>query len=127
TARRLPGIKTSDLKGGVMYWDGQFDDARLALALARTAAQQGALLVNYCAVTDLIYADDRVAGVRCLDSESGKEFEIRGGCVVNATGVWVDQLREKDGLAIQRPAKPMVAPSQGVHLVVDRDFLPSDH
>ncbi len=127
TAQRLPGIKTSHLKGGVMYWDGQFDDARLALALARTAAQQGALLVNYCAVTDLIYTQNRLAGVRCQDAESGKEFEVRGACVVNATGVWVDQLRAKDGLAIERPAEPMVAPSQGVHLVVDRDFLPSDH
>lgn len=127
TEERLPGIKTSHLKGGVMYWDGQFDDARLALALARTAARQGALLVNYCAVTDLIYTQDRIAGVRCQDAETGKEFELHGKCVVNATGVWVDQLREKDGQAIHRKAKPMVAPSQGVHLVVDREFLPSDH
>ena len=127
TQQCLPNIKTQHLKGGVKYWDGQFDDARLALALARTAASAGALLVNYCAVTDLIHAQDRVTGVRCQDTETGRQYVIHAKCVVNATGAWVDELREKDGNAIHRPAKPMVAPSQGVHLVVDRDFLPTDH
>jgi glycerol-3-phosphate dehydrogenase len=127
TAQCLPGIKTDGLKGGVKYWDGQFDDARLALALARTAARQGALLVNYCPVTDLIHHQGRVTGVRAQDAETGSEFSISAHCVVNATGVWVDELRQKDGAAINRVAKPMVAPSQGVHLVVDREFLPTDH
>ncbi|HEY9280458.1 MAG TPA: glycerol-3-phosphate dehydrogenase/oxidase [Eoetvoesiella sp.] len=127
TAQRLPGVNTKHLKGGVLYWDGQFDDARLALALARTAAQQGALLVNYCAVTDFIYEQNRLVGVHCQDGESGQQFDIHAKCVVNATGVWVDQLREKDCVATGRPVRPMVVPSQGVHLVVDRDFLPSNH
>lgn len=127
TALRLPGVRTRGLKGGVQYWDGQFDDARLALALAKTAAAQGALLVNYCPVTELIHDRHRVVGVCCQDAETGIGYRIRARCVVNATGVWVDELRQKDGTAIHRPTKSMVAPSQGVHLVVDREFMPSDH
>ncbi|MEO6986332.1 MAG: glycerol-3-phosphate dehydrogenase/oxidase [Paralcaligenes sp.] len=127
TEQCLPGVNMQGLKSGVKYWDGQFDDARLALALARTAATCGALLVNYCAVTDLIHEQGRVVGVRCQDEEFGTEYTLRAKCVVNATGVWVDEIRQKDGAALHRTVKPMVAPSQGVHLVVDGDFLPGDH
>jgi glycerol-3-phosphate dehydrogenase len=123
----LPTRRTAGLKGGVKYWDGQFDDARLALALARTAAARGALLVNYCAATGLIHRDGRVVGLACRDSETGASYEVRAGCVINATGVWVDEFRQRDGEAIGRPVRAMVAPSQGVHLVVDRDFLPGEH
>lgn len=115
------------LRGGVKYWDGQFDDARLALALARTAAQKGALLVNYCAATGLIHEQGKLVGLHAQDQESGRLFEIRARSVVNAAGVWVDQWRLQDGQAIGRKAEPMVAPSQGVHIVVDRSFLPGDH
>lgn len=127
TLERLPTLQPQGLKGGVQYWDGQFDDARLALALARTAARQGALLVNYCAATGLIHENGKVAGLRVRDQETGQALELKAHCVVNATGVWVDQLRVQDGQAIGRDTKPMVAPSQGVHVVVDRSFLPSDH
>ncbi len=127
TLAYLPTVQAQDLKGGVKYWDGQFDDARLALALARTAAREGALLVNYCAATGLIHEDGKLAGLHARDQETGQAFEIRANCVVNAAGVWVDQLRLLDGQAIGRDAKPMVAPSQGVHIVVDRSFLPTDH
>jgi glycerol-3-phosphate dehydrogenase len=123
----LPTARPEGLKGGVKYWDGQFDDARLALALARTAAVKGALLVNYCAAEALLHDDGRIASVRCRDGETGRSFEVRARCVVNATGVWVDQLRQEDARAIGRAVKPMVAPSQGVHAVVDREFLPGDH
>ncbi|WP_394065131.1 FAD-dependent oxidoreductase [Alcaligenes sp. WGS1538] len=123
----LPGARRSGLKGGVKYWDGQFDDARLALALARTAALHGALLVNYCPVTEIQHHEGRIAGVRCQDRESGQTYHVQTSCVVNATGVWVDRLRELDGQEGGRQARPMVAPSQGVHLVVDQDFLPGDH
>lgn len=123
----LPTARTEGLKGGVKYWDGQFDDARLALALARTAARQGALLVNYCGVTALVHEAGKVAGLHCKDAESGRDFTVRARCVVNAAGVWVDALRAQDGQATGRPVKPMVAPSQGVHVVVDRDFLAGDH
>lgn len=123
----LPGVKTQGLKGGVKYWDGQFDDARLAVTLARTAASQGALLLNYCPVTGLVHQDGKVAGVECEDAETGTPYTVLAKCVVNATGVWVDQIRQKDGAAIGRDTQAMVSPSQGVHLVVDKEFLPGDH
>jgi glycerol-3-phosphate dehydrogenase len=130
TLRLLPNARAQGLSGGVKYWDGQFNDARLALALARTAATRGALLANYCQATGLVYEDGKVAGVRCTDAETGADFQLRSRCVINATGVWVDALRQQDGTANpgdgRRPTRPMVAPSQGVHLVVDREFLAGD-
>ena len=127
TLQCLPTVQPQGLKGGVKYWDGQFDDARLALALARTATQQGALLVNYCPVTGFIHEAGQLAGVHARDEETGQTFEVRAGCIVNAAGVWVDQLRSLDGAVAGQSVTPMVAPSQGVHLVVDRSFWPSDH
>ena len=123
----LPTARAQGLKGGVKYWDGQFDDARLALALARTAAARGALVVNYCAATGLVHGKGQVAGLACQDRETGTRYELKARCVINAAGVWVDQFRQQDGKAIDRPVKPMVAPSQGVHIVVDREFLPGGH
>jgi glycerol-3-phosphate dehydrogenase len=123
----IPGVRTQGLKGGVKYWDGQFDDARLALALARTAAAQGALLINYCPVTELIHEQGRVAGLQCRDAETGAVHTLRARCVINASGVWVDQIRQMDGSATGRETQPMVAPSQGVHLVVDKEFFPGEH
>lgn len=127
TAACLPGVRREGLKGGVKYWDGQFDDARLAIALARSAAAQGALLLNYCPVVGLVHRDGRVAGVRYRLQDTGGEGQIDARCVVNATGVWVDSVRRMDDTAAGRVSRAMVMPSQGVHLVVDRDFLPGDH
>lgn len=127
TLALLPAAQPQGLKGGIKYWDGQFNDARLALALARTAAVRGALLVNYCRATDLLYQGGKVTGLLCEDSLTGQAYQIQSRCVVNAAGVWVDELRQKDGAANsadgRRPTRPMVAPSQGVHIVVDREFL----
>jgi len=123
----LPTARPEGLKGGVKYWDGQFDDARLALALARTAAAQGATVVNYCAATGLLHEHGKVVGLACQDRETGKVYELKARCVINAAGVWVDELRQMDGVAIGRRVNAMVAPSQGVHIVVDREFLPGDH
>lgn len=126
----LPTAVQQGLKGGVKYWDGQFNDARLALALARTAATRGALLVNYCRAEDLCFEAGKVAGLMCQDTQTGQQYRINSRCVVNAAGVWVDELRQKDGDANKddgrRPTRPMVAPSQGVHIVVDREFLGGD-
>ncbi len=131
TLALLPNTRHSGpagkLKGGVKYWDGQFDDARLALALARTAAARGALLINYCAATRLVYENGMVAGLQAKDQETGQTYDIKAKCVVNAAGVWVDHFRMEDGQALGRDVKPMVAPSQGVHVVVDRSFLPGNH
>jgi len=130
TLKSLPTLREQGLKGGVKYWDGQFNDARLAMALARTAASHGALLVNYCRATDLTYKDQKVSGLICRDQLGDGEFQINSRCVVNATGVWVDELRQRDGLAVPsrtgEATQAMVAPSQGVHIVVDREFLDSD-
>lgn len=119
----LPNARPDGLRGGVRYWDGQFNDARLAIVLARTAAAHGALLINYVEAVRLLYDGGRVSGVECRDSETGQTLSVGARCVVNATGVWVDGLRQVDAEALGRPARPMVAPSQGVHVVVDREFL----
>ncbi len=119
TERCLPSVQMAGLRGGVKYWDGQFNDAKLALALARSAALRGALLLNHMRATRLRYADERVCGLQAEDALTGETHTIEARCVVNATGVWVDALRAQDG-AQQR----MVAPSQGVHMVVDKKFLP---
>ncbi len=127
TRELLPGVNPRGLSGGVKYWDGQFDDARLAVLLARTAAARGALLLNHCAAVALERVASKVRGVVVQDRETGARASLRAHCVVNATGVWVDAVRDmdRDEGSPQRP--PMVAPSQGVHLIVDRRFLPGNH
>jgi glycerol-3-phosphate dehydrogenase len=145
TRQALPTVLERGLLGGIRYWDGQFDDARLAVALARTAAAHGAVVVNHLRVTGLRLEGARVRGVHARDAETGEVFEIAAGCVVNATGVWVDGLRreaafptagegtggdagqqtgQETGRASGQETAPLVTPSQGVHLVVDRAFLP---
>ena len=126
TISAIPNVIRHKLRGGVKYWDGQFDDARLAIAIARTAAQHGALLINYFAATKLTYTQGKVTGLVCTNGETGAEHTIRARCVVNAAGVWVDQFRQQDGAVNGRQVEPMVAPSQGVHMVVDREFLGGD-
>jgi glycerol-3-phosphate dehydrogenase len=117
---RAPGLHPEGLAGALHYWDGQFDDARLAVALARTAVSLGATVVNHCAAIGLSHRDGRLTGVVVEDSESGQQHLLEGRCVVNATGVWVDAVRRMD----PGSRGDLVAPSQGVHLVVDREFLP---
>ena len=130
TLAYLPTLRAQGLQGGVKYWDGQFNDARLAIVLARTAASHGALLVNYCRATGLTYDNGKVSGLLCEDQLTGNRYQLQSRCVVNATGVWVDELRQKDGLVVPgehgRATQPLVAPSQGVHMVVERDFLAAD-
>ncbi len=123
TLARLPNIKTEGLRGGVVYYDGQFDDSRLLINLATTAVEQGATLLNYTPVTGLLKdADDLVDGVQARDAESGREFTARAKVIINATGPFTDSVRRLTG----DEARPMIAPSQGAHLVLDRSFLPGD-
>ncbi len=123
TLKRLPTLKTEMLRGGVIYYDGQFDDSRLLINLAETAAEQGATLLNYVAVTALTKdAEGFVNGVTARDSESGEEFSAEAKVVINATGAFSDNLR----LQANPEAKPMIAPSQGIHLVFDRSFIAGD-
>jgi glycerol-3-phosphate dehydrogenase len=123
----MPTVRTRGLVGGVKYWDGQFDDARLACLLARTANDRGALVLNHCAATALQREGGMVRGLTACDAETGEEFKLRARCVVNAAGVWVDAVRDMDRDAKAPPKPAMVAPSQGVHLVVDRSFMPGTH
>lgn len=127
TRELLPGVAPRGLAGGVKYWDGQFDDARLAVLLARTAAARGALVLNHCPVTALVREGGKVQGVVVRDAVGGQTYTVAARCVVNATGVWVDALRDMDGDPGAPAHKPLVAPSQGVHLVVERAFLPGSH
>jgi glycerol-3-phosphate dehydrogenase len=122
TLQLLPTLEPDGLSGGVIYYDGQFDDARLAIAMARTAAEQGAAVLNYARVTDVIRAGGEVAGVVARDLESGSEYEVSARVVVNATGAWTDDVRRMDDPG----ARPVIRPSQGVHLVLPRDFLPGE-
>lgn len=122
-----PALRADRLIGGVRYWDGQFDDARVAVALARTAIRGGACVLNYCRVSELITTGTavsvrRVAGVVVEDRETGRLIPVRARCVINATGVWVDAIRKLN----DPRAEETVSPSQGVHVVVDREFFPSD-
>ncbi len=122
TIERIPNVETKNLLGGAMYHDAQFDDARLAFTLAQTAADHGATLVNYMAVVGLVKSGGMVRGVQAVDGESGRHYEPRAKVVINATGVFADAVRRLD----ERRAEAMVSPSQGVHLVLDRRFQPSD-
>lgn len=121
TLELLPTLATEGLRGGVVYYDGQFDDARLLMNLVATAAEQGATLLSYAGVTEVTQdSDGFVDGVVARDAESGETFRCRAQVVVNAGGPFCDAVRR---LADPR-VKPMIAPSQGIHLVFDRSFLP---
>ena len=119
TVRRLPGIARKNLKGGVLYHDGQFDDARLALALARTAEDHGALVLNYVRCVELTKESGRASGATVQDAETGRRFTLRAKAIVNATGIFTDSIRKSDD-----PALPdLLSVSRGTHIVVSADVL----
>lgn len=121
TITRIPTIATEGLRGGVMYYDGQFDDARMLLNMAQTAAEQGAVLLNYTRVEALLRNDsDFVDGVLAVDTESGQRHEWRAKVVLNCTGPFADTIRRFDN----PEAPPMISPSTGVHIVLSKEFLP---
>jgi glycerol-3-phosphate dehydrogenase len=120
---KIPTLSQDGLRGGVKYHDGQFDDARLLIDLATTAAQHGACLLNYARVISLRKSGEGfINGLTFHDEESGTSHTLAARCVINATGAFCDELRRADDPAV----KPMIAPSQGVHLTLPRDFLPGD-
>lgn len=122
TVSRISTIKQDGLKGGVIYHDGQFDDSRLAVNVAQTISERGGGVLNYFEVKGLIKENDKVAGVKAVDNETGEEYKIKGKAIINATGVFVDEILSMD----QPGHKNIVRPSQGVHIVIDREFLPGD-
>jgi glycerol-3-phosphate dehydrogenase len=120
TIRQLPTVEQSHLRGGISYFDGQFDDARLATTLALTLFDLGGVVANYVEVTGLTKKNEKVAGAILRDRESGAEIEVSARVVVNATGVFVDALRKMD----EAGSSKMLAVSQGAHLVLPKEFLP---
>jgi glycerol-3-phosphate dehydrogenase len=123
TLKLLPNVQTNGLRGGVIYFDGQFDDSRLLINLVATAFEQGAALLNYVHVAGVTKdADGFVNGVRAHDIETGETFSVAAKVVINATGPFTDFLRREADPA----AQPMIAPSQGIHLVFDGSFLAGD-
>jgi glycerol-3-phosphate dehydrogenase len=120
TLERLPTIKTEGLRGGVIYFDGQFDDSRLLINLVETAYEQGATLLNYAPVTEIVKdSESFAAGVKFHDAETGERFEAAAKVIVNATGPFTDVLRRQ----ADPTASPIIAASQGIHLVFDASFL----
>lgn len=118
----MPGIKAEGLKGAISYFDGKFDDARLAINIAQTATEQGATLINYMKVVRLLKQGDAVVGVETEDMITKASFKLNAKVVINATGVFVDEI-----LQMNNPnAKKMVRPSQGVHIVLKKEFLNSE-
>ena len=123
TLARLPTIKTEGLRGGVVYYDGQFDDARLLINLVETAADQGATLVNYVRVVAMTKgADGFIDGIVAADQETGQQWTIPARVIVNATGAFSDSVRR----LAEPDAETLIAPSQGIHLVFDHSFLSAD-
>jgi len=123
TIKKLPAIKEKGLRGGVVYHDGQFDDARLAVNLAQSVIDNGGTAVNHFKVTDLIKENDSVTGVKAVDLLSGENHTLYAKAVINATGVFADEIFQMDEAGGRRK----VVPSQGIHLVVDHEFLGGDH
>lgn len=120
TIKRLPQIKQKGLKGGILYHDGQFDDARLALAIAKTCIEMGGCILNYARVNKLTKGEDgRINGLVFRDLIAKSNYRIFAKSVVNATGVFADKILQMDN-----PEAPkMIQPSQGIHLVLDSSFL----
>lgn len=122
TLERIPTVKKDGLRGGVLYHDGQFDDSRLAVNLAQTCVEHGAVVLNYAEVNGLLKKDGYINGVIATDKETGTVHNLKGDVVINATGIFVDNI-----LRMEKPEnRDLVRPSQGVHLVLDKSFLPGE-
>jgi glycerol-3-phosphate dehydrogenase len=119
TIEWLPSVRRDQLSGGILYYDGQFDDSRLCVELAVTAARQKAILLNYCRVTQLQHSNGKIVGLTFTDQISGKDHTIQSKVVINATGVFTDAILQLDDANRHR----MVTPSQGIHLVVSADLF----
>jgi glycerol-3-phosphate dehydrogenase len=118
----IPNVRPGALRGGMLYSDAQFDDARLAVALAATAAAHGAVVLNYCGAGTLLREGGRVVGVEARDVETGEVIPVRARAVINATGIFTDALRRQEDPA----AEPILTYSQGAHLVLPAEFFPGD-
>ena len=122
TLKELPNLNKEGLRGGALYYDGQFDDARLAITLAQTAVREGATVLNYFKVTSLIKKKNKIVGVKATNNETGDHHKLFAKVVINAAGIFSDEVRHLD-----TPKSPScIAASQGVHLVLPKSFLNSE-
>jgi len=122
TINLIPNVEPEGLRGGVIYYDGQFDDSRLAINLAQTIIDYGGTPLNYFEVKKLVKKNELVCGVIAVDNETGKEYEIHSRVVINATGVFTDSILKMDNPESEK----LIAISQGVHIVLDKSFLPGE-
>jgi len=122
TLQLLPMINDKQIKGGIKYTDGQFDDSRLAINLGQTFVEHGGTLLNYMSVEQLIKKDHKISGVIAIDQETKQIYNIEGKCVINATGAFIDKIRLMDDLS----SLPLVRPSQGTHIIIKKEFFPGD-
>lgn len=124
TLEKLPGIRAKGLKGGVLYYDGQFDDSRLAINLAQTIIEKGGEAINYMKVTGLLKNESgQINGAALVDIEKNNSITVKAKAVINATGVFVDDVLQMDKPGSARS----ICVSQGVHIVLDKSFFPSEH
>ncbi len=122
TVSLIPTIETEGLRGGIIYYDGQFDDSRLLINILQTAVEQGATVINYFKMIDFIKSKDLIEGIIAEDIETETTYEIKSKIVINATGIFSDNIRK-----IENPAEPeLIEPSRGTHIVLDKSFLPGD-
>lgn len=122
TLEQIPNLEADGLNGGVRYYDGQFDDSRMVINLAQTAVDQGGVVINYMKVVKLIKKNNFLGGVIVHDLENGGEYEIKARAVINAAGVFSDNVRKLD----EPESIPVIQPSQGIHIVLDKSFLKGD-
>ena len=119
TVSHLPSINTKKLSGGILYYDGQFNDSHLAIEIAATAIKKGATVINYCMATGFTKANGKITGIECLDVFSKKKYTLQAKVVVNATGVFTNAVVQMD----DHTQHDLVRPSQGIHLVIDAKFF----
>lgn len=122
TIEKIPTVETEGLRGGIIYHDGQFDDARLLINLAQTAHEQGAIITNYMKVVSLVKDQGLIKGIEAEDQETNKKYLLKAKVIINATGVFTDTIRKMD----DANALPIITSSQGVHIVLEKKFLPGD-
>ncbi len=118
----FPYVKKEGLKGGVRYFDGAFNDSRMAIALLQSAKEKGCNVKNYTEVMEFVYEDSKITGVRVKDKIAKKIYDIKADFVVNASGPFVDRIRKLD----DKNSKEILETSSGIHIVLDKKFLPND-
>ncbi|MBJ25103.1 MAG: FAD-dependent oxidoreductase [Flavobacteriaceae bacterium] len=123
TLELIPNVNKKDLRGGIIYHDGQFDDSRMAISLAQSIEDHSGKVINYMAVTNILKKNDIVEGIEVQDTLSGIKYLIRSKVVINATGIFSDEISKMD----QPNSKNKIRPSQGVHIVLEKEFLKGEH